>query len=80
MNLKKKTVVGTLMAGYKPDLLDYPGFWIDLFRKGQPMVPLCTVEYDPTKGCLQVIVYADGDSNEPTHIIPIKLPLKERSE
>ena len=76
MNLQKKTKIGTLMAGYRPDPT-YPGFWVDLFRKGKPMLPLCIVEYEPTKECLQAVVYADGDSDEPTHIIPIKLPTKE---
>ena len=77
MNLQKKTKVGTLMAGYKPDREVYPGFWIDLFRKGNPMLPVCTVEYEPTKGCVQVVVYANGDSDEPTHIIPINLPKED---
>lgn len=77
MNLQKKTPVGTLTAGYKPDRIDYPGFWIDLFRKGKPLLPICNVEYDPHKGCVQVVVYADGDSEEPTHIIPLKLPTEE---
>lgn len=80
MSLKKKTPVGTLMAGYKPERVDYPGFWIDLFRKGESLLPLCTVEYEPTKGCVQVVVYADGDSDEPTHIIPVRLPIKENTE
>jgi hypothetical protein len=79
MGLQKKTKVGTLMAGYKPDQIDYPGFWIDLFRKGKSMLPVCTVEYEPTKGCVQVVVYANGDSDEPTHIIPINLPREENA-
>lgn len=74
MNLQKKTKVGTLTVGYKPDGLVYPGFWIDLSRKGEPMLPICTVGYEPSKGCVQVVVYANGDSNEPTHIIPINIP------
>lgn len=73
----KKTKVGTLMAGYKPDRIDYPGLWIDLFRKGKPMLPVCMVEYDPHKCCVQIVVYADGDSDEPTHVIPLKLPKEE---
>lgn len=77
MNLKKKTPVGTLISGYRPDGDNYPGFWIDLFRPYKQMLPLCIVEYDSTKSCLQVVVYSDGDSDEPTHIIPIKLPTKE---
>ena len=78
MILQKKTKVGTLTAGYKLDKIDYPGLWIDLFRKDKPMLPVCMVEYEPHKGCVQVVVYADGDSDEPTHIIPIKL-LKEEA-
>lgn len=46
-------------------------------KKGRGHDPLamvvCTVEYDNALGQLQAVVYADGESAEPTHIIPIIL-------
>lgn len=73
MILKKKTKLGTLMASYKPDKVDYPGFYIDLWRKDKPIQPICNIEYDPNKECIQVIVYGDGTSEEPTSITEVKL-------
>lgn len=77
MDLKKKTNAGTLMVRYKADRMNAPGFWVDLFRKGKSLLPVCTVEYEPIKDCVQVAVFADGNSKEPTHIIPINLPEEE---
>lgn len=72
MELKKKTDAGTLVARYKQDAI-CPGFWIDLFRKGKDLQPICNVEYDPTKKCIQVVIYADGDSDSPTGVHEIHL-------
>lgn len=73
MDLRISTRKGTLFSRYKPDRDERPGFHIDLFKKNKPMMPVCTVEYKPCKDCVQVIVYGDGNSEEPTHIIPVKL-------
>lgn len=72
MNLQKKTNLGTLTARYKHDEI-YPGFWIDLRREDGELVPICNVEYEPNKHCIQVVVYEEVDSEEPTDIIEIKL-------
>ena len=72
MMLKKKTNLGTLTARYKYDE-KYPGFWIDLMEKDGKLAPICNIEYEQNKNCIQVIVYADGKSEEPTHIIEIDL-------
>lgn len=73
MDLRISTPKGTLFSRYKGDRGERPGFDIDLFQKNKPMMPVCTVEYEPSKDCVQVIVYGDGNSEEPTHIIPVKL-------
>lgn len=73
MQLMKKTPLGTLMARYKQDSA-YPGFTIDLFRKDEPHTPICMVEYEASHNCIQVIVYGDVDSDEPTVISKILLP------
>lgn len=44
--------------------------WI---RAGKHNELVCTVEYNSAQAQLQVVVYADPDSNEPTHIIPVAL-------
>ena len=72
MMLQKKTNLGTLTARYKPDET-YPGFWIDLRTKDKELVPICNVEYDPNKNCIQVVVYKEVDLDEPTDIIEINL-------
>ena len=71
MMLQKKTNLGTLTARYKPD--DYPGFWIDLRDKNKELIPICNVEYEPSKNCIQIVVYEDATTEEPTNIIEIKL-------
>lgn len=73
MELKISTPKGTLFSRYKLDRAEHPGFDIDLFKKNKPKMPVCTVEYEPDKDCVQVIVYGDGNSEEPTHIIPVTL-------
>ena len=72
MELKKKTKIGTLIARYKQDD-NYPGFWIDIFRKGKHSQPICNIEYDPYKNCIQVVVYGDGNADEPTVVEEISL-------
>ena len=47
---------------------DYPAIEIMLNKKEC----VTRVEYDSVKNCLQVIVYANTKSDEPTHIIKIK--------
>lgn len=72
MELKKKTNLGTLMSRYKQDNT-YPGFWIDLRQADGELVPICNVEYEPTKNCIQIVVYEDTTKDEPTNIIEINL-------
>lgn len=73
MELKISSPKGTLISSYKPDRAERPGFYIDLFHRNKPRMPVCTVEYEPSKNCVQVIVYGDGNSEEPTHIVPVTL-------
>lgn len=73
MELKRKTKLGTLVARYARSDADYPGFWIDLSKSGKPMQPICTVEYEPAEDCIRVIVYGNGQSEEPTDIIRVSL-------
>lgn len=72
MELKRKTGVGTLFARYNQNE-DYPGFWIDLWKKEKGMQPVCNIEFDSDKQCIQVVVYADGNKDDPTHVIDIAL-------
>ena len=72
MMLQKKTNLGTLTARYKHDEI-YPGFWIDLRQADGELVPICNVEYDSNKNCIQVIVYKESSLDEPTNIIEINL-------
>ena len=72
MMLQKKTNLGTLTARYKPDEV-YSGFWIDLRQKNGELVPICNVEYEPDKNCIQIVVYKDADTEEPTDVIEINL-------
>ena len=60
MMLQKKTNLGTLTARYKPD--DYPGFWIDLRIQNGNLIPICNVEYESSKNCIQIVVYKEADS------------------
>lgn len=69
MNLMKKTKVGTLTAGYRPGETR-PGFWVSILRNKR-MHPLCTVEYDPERDCILLMVFANGNAEYPTHIIEI---------
>lgn len=72
MMLQKKTNLGILTSRYKPDK-EYPGFWIDLRQKDGELIPVCTVEYESSKNCIQVVIYANSESDEPTDIIEINL-------
>lgn len=72
MMLQKRTNLGTLMARYKPDE-DYPGFWIDIKQKNKNTVPICNVECDSQKDCIQIVVYGDKNSDIPTVVIEINL-------
>lgn len=72
MMIQKKTELGTLMGRYKSDDV-YPGFWIDLRTKDKELVPVCNVEYNPNKNCIQVVVYGNDNSEEPTDIIEISI-------
>lgn len=69
MMLQKKTNLGTLMARYIQDQT-YPGFWIDL-KKDRKILPVCNIEYNDVKNCIQVVVYGNSESDEPTDIIEI---------
>ena len=71
MMLQKKTKLGTLVAKYNQNET-YPGFWVDLRQiNSKEIVPLCNVEYNPDDNCIQVAVYKDSTSDEPTDIIKI---------
>ena len=72
MMLQKKTNLGTLTARYKPDEV-YSGFWIDLRIQNGNLIPICNVEYNSNKNCIQIVVYKEADSEEPTDIIEINL-------
>ncbi len=77
MMLQKKTNLGTLMARYKPDEI-YSGFWIDIKTNNKETVPVCNIEYNPDKNCIQVIVYGDINMEDPTEVIEIKLEKTEQ--
>ncbi|MBQ3009781.1 MAG: hypothetical protein IJA20_08240 [Methanocorpusculum sp.] len=79
MQLMKKTPLGTLMARYKRDE-EYPGFVVDLFRKGLPSAAVCMVEYEPTHNCIQVVIYGDSETDAPTVIAKIQLPGTRKHE
>jgi hypothetical protein len=70
--LQKKTNLGTLTARYKRDD-NYPGFWVDLRRADGELIPICNVEYEPSKNCIQIVVYRDAETEEPTDVIEINL-------
>lgn len=71
MMLQKKTNLGTLTTRYKGDET-YPGFWVDLRQADGELVPICNVEYEPDKNCIQVVIYGNAD-DEPTEVVEIKL-------
>lgn len=72
MMLQRKTEIGTLMARYNQNET-YPGFWIDLKRICASEIPICNIEYDKGDNCIKVIVYGNKDTDEPTHVIDIKV-------
>ena len=71
MMLQRKTELGTLMAIYSPDN-EYPGFWIDLKTKDD-QIPVCNIECDKEDNYIKIIVYANKDIEEPTHVINIEV-------
>ena len=77
--LQKKTNLGTLMSRYKQDEI-YPGFWIDLRQKDGELIPICNVEYEPSKNCIQIVVYSDVNCDDPSDIIEINLNKTEVEE
>jgi hypothetical protein len=72
MMLQKKTKLGTLTTRYNQDDI-YPGFWIDLRQADGELIPICNVEYEPSKNCIHVVVYKEASLDEPTDIIEINL-------
>ena len=66
------TPVGRIVVEDKRDSA-YPGCWISVGNKEDVV---CAVEYDHTKAQLQVVVYANGNSDDPTHIIPVTIPIR----
>lgn len=72
--LSVPTPFGTIQVTVKTDP-NYPGVYIDLkgpnvnetFEAGA--VGLAMVEFEPEKGKVQTVVYGDGKSEEPTHVI-----------
>lgn len=84
MVLRKKTPLGTLKASYKPTD-DYPGFYVDVIRAGDRIAqPVCNVEYDSDKKCVQVVVYGNASTDDPTAVIEVPvadtIPSKEDTE
>ena len=79
MMMQKKTPLGTLVTTYKQDS-SYPGFYIDLRDEEKKLNPVCNVEYNYEKGCIQVIVYGNNGVDEPTDIIDINLPSNRKGE
>lgn len=80
--MQKKTPLGTLVTTYKQDSI-YPGFYVDLrhyTNKGKDILPVCNVEYNYEKECIQVIVYGNTNIDEPTDIIDINLPYNKKGE
>lgn len=67
--MKIKTPMGAISVADKGNK-DYPGCWISV---GEDEELVCMVEYNSTQAQFQVVVYADPDSDDPTHIIPIVL-------
>ena len=71
------TPIGEIKVSVKADT-DYPGVYVDL--KGENVndtfedntVSLAMIEYEPSIGKVQSIVYGDGNSEEPTHVIKHK--------
>ena len=72
MMMQKKTPLGTLVTTYKQDSV-YPGFYIDLRGEEKKLLPVCNVEYNYEKGCIQIIVYGNKNIDEPTDVIDINL-------
>lgn len=79
MMMQKKTPLGTLVATYKQDSI-YPGFYVDLRDEEKKLLPVCNVEYNYEKQCIQVIVYGNTNIDEPTDIIDINLPDNKKGE
>lgn len=69
-----QTPLGEITVGIKSDP-HYPGIFVELrgahlndrFNEGS--VRLAWVEYSSEKGCLQTIVYGNGDADDFTHLI-----------
>ena len=72
MMMQKKTNLGTLTSRYKHDEI-YPGFWIDLRQEDGELIPICNVEYDTNKNCIQIVIYENAADEEPTEIVEINL-------
>ena len=79
MMMQKKTPLGTLVTTYKQDSI-YPGFYIDLRDEEKNMLPICNVEYNHEKDCIQVITYGGVNKDEPTNIIDISLYGRQKGE
>lgn len=89
MRLNKQTPVGIMLARYG-DSPDRPGLLIDLWKKApvtnqdlstqqdRLVQSLVKVEYDPTKGCIQILVYGDRDSEEPTSVTDVCVEMDEK--
>jgi hypothetical protein len=73
-----KTPVGFLNTKAIGTLNYHPGVDIYVGQKDGDYDPfameICTVQYDEALGQLVAVVYADGNSDDPTHIIPVTLP------
>ena len=73
--LSVKTEIGTLSV-MKNCLSDYPGLWVDYIPTvgdDKSEVPICNIEYNSYDKIIEVIVYANRDYDEPTHVIKIEL-------
>lgn len=76
-NVNVNTPCGPLSVSVSgsPESGDYPGLSIDLTLENGDVVPLCIAEFDNAKRKLQVCVYADVDSDDPTAICETNAPL-----
>lgn len=79
MMMQKKTPLGTLVTTYKQDSV-YPGFYVDLRDEEKKLLPVCNVEYNYEKKCIQIIVYGNTNIDEPTDIIDINLSGNKKGE
>jgi hypothetical protein len=81
--VKVETKLGTIMVEIKSDE-EYPGVLISLCGLSVndkflvDRVDLAMIEYEPNKNKVQSVIYGDGNSDEPTHIVEYENINKEK--